>query len=222
MSRLVSAAGRPDGPPPQDQGGDAHQEQQQRDSTDTQKQMDFSVIHQQNNNQRLNYSQLNNMPQKQDLNQSIQSLNQSVQLQKLQNQVLLERIQRNKQMLQPLRRMDLNDSMASQGPRAPLLGLGGLPAAQRRPSDSAPWPSGEQVAGQLTFLKTVKQQCEHLKRRISLEVKQKLKFLVLNSIHVKQVKALQDQAVELDKILKDIRGEGDGGADGKEMIMLKR
>ena len=41
---------------------------------------------------------------------------------------------------------------------------------------------------------------------MALEVKQKLKFLVLNAVHAKKLKELQGRVLHLEQILKDIRG----------------
>ena len=42
---------------------------------------------------------------------------------------------------------------------------------------------------------------------MALEVKQKLKFLVLNAVHAKKLKELHGRVQHLEQILKDIRGD---------------
>lgn len=79
-------------------------------------------------------------------------------------------------------------------------------------SAAAPPPSPDHIE----FLKTLKNECQQMKKRIAVEAKQKVKFLVLNAVQVKKLKLLSGMIKEFEDAIKSVK-EADKEKEGKDL-----
>lgn len=92
---------------------------------------------------------------------------------------------------------------------AALGGLGGAPHGQGFHS----------VPDYLHFLNTLKMQCMHLKHRVTLEIKQKAKVVLLNAINHQKVKHYEEKAKQLAELLQAV---DKGAEEAAETVGVKR